>query len=92
MRGGKGKNIAADLHMEHLNKQFKESNKSSGGQLTEDTLARHSEMLGLQHVLSDMFNEQLASAKPKYTRKKGAADISNEINSHQNRPTGETFT
>ena len=48
VRGGKGKNVAADLHMEHLNKRYKESIKSAGGNLTNQTIARHSQMLGLQ--------------------------------------------
>ena len=63
VRGGKGKNVAADLHMEHLNKRYKESIKSAGGNLTNQTIVRHSQMLGLQDELSSLFKINLAATE-----------------------------
>ncbi|KAK3611122.1 hypothetical protein CHS0354_007381 [Potamilus streckersoni] len=37
LKGGKRKNIPKDLHCEHLNREYKESSRDAGGQLTTDT-------------------------------------------------------
>lgn len=45
--GGPGKNLEMDLQMEFFNKEYKESVKDAAGQLTEATIARHSQMVGV---------------------------------------------
>ena len=47
VNGGKRKNIPKDLHCEHLNMQYKENSRDAGGQLTLNTVNRHSQMLGI---------------------------------------------
>ena len=67
---GNGRNISADLHMEHLNNAYKESVKAAGGQLTDKTIERHSQMLGLQSELGELFNTNLAGTT-NYSRPRG---------------------
>lgn len=69
VRGGEGQNIAADLHMEHLNKAYKESVKAAGGQLTDATVERHSQMLGLQYELQELFAVNVAGGKVRPRRR-----------------------
>ena len=68
VKGGKRRNIPKDLHCEHLNREYKENSKRSGGQLTEETVARHSQMLGIGKVINEIFEEKVVG-KPSHTRK-----------------------
>ena len=77
--GGEGKNIVADLHMEHLNRAYKESVKAAGGQLTAATVERHSQMLGLQQELTDLFNENIAATRNIGSRKRGIVERRKDI-------------
>ena len=45
--GGKRKNIPKNLHCKHLNMQYKENSRDTGGQLTSNTVNRHCQMLGI---------------------------------------------
>lgn len=36
-----------DLYNEFLNKEYKENSRDAGGQLTDATIARHRQMLGI---------------------------------------------
>lgn len=78
VHGGEGKNIAADLHMEHLNNGYKSSIKAAGGQLTDDTIARHSQMLGMQHELSQLFGSNVAATHTHH-RRRGDAKHTDDI-------------
>lgn len=46
IRGG-GNNMPKDLYNDFLNKEYKENSRDAGGQLTDATIARHSQMLGI---------------------------------------------
>lgn len=76
--GGKAKNIPKDLHCEHLNMQYKENSRDAGGQLTTNTINRHSQMLGIGKNIQDIFNEQVVF-KPFHTRKHGDIDRQDDI-------------
>ena len=76
VQGIEGRNIAADLHMEHLNKAYKESIKAAGGNLTKDTRGRHSQMLGLHHEMTDLFSQNLASTVSHKQKSKESSDHS----------------
>lgn len=71
--GGKAKNIPKDLHCKHLNMQYKENSGDAGGQLTTNTISRHSQMLGIGKSIQDIFHEQVVF-KPFHTRKHGNID------------------
>lgn len=47
IRGGGHNNMPKDLYNEFLNKEYKENSRDAGGQLTDATIARHSQMLGI---------------------------------------------
>ena len=61
--GGARNNIPKDLHCEHLNRQYKENSRDAGGQLTEATINRHSQMLGIGKVLETVYQEQIVSSR-----------------------------
>ncbi|XP_062602465.1 uncharacterized protein LOC134264190 [Saccostrea cucullata] len=46
LTAGPGRNMEADIVNEFLNKEFKDSLKDAGGNLTVETVARHSQMVG----------------------------------------------
>lgn len=71
--GGKAKNIQKDLHCKHLNMLYKENSGDAGGQLTTNTISRHSQMLGIGKRIQDIFHEQVVF-KPFHTRKHGNID------------------
>nr|XP_022318775.1 uncharacterized protein LOC111121699 [Crassostrea virginica] len=50
-----------DLQMEFFNKEYKESVKDAAGQLTEATIARHSQMVGVGKVIRNVYYHQVAS-------------------------------
>ena len=77
VKGGQMRNIPKDLHCEHLNMEYKLNSRSSIGQLTEKTVARHSQMLGLGKILNDVFQEQVVSRQ--YTRKHGKVDRTADV-------------
>ena len=54
---GIGQNIPKDLHMEHLNRKYKENSKSSAGQLTEATIQRHSQLAALEENFFQYYNK-----------------------------------
>ena len=74
----KGKNIPKDLHCEHLNMQYKENSRDASGQLTSNTVNRHSQMLGIGKNIQSIFNEQVVF-KPYRTRKHGNIDRKEDI-------------
>ena len=55
--GGPDRNIEVDLFMEMLNRAYKESSKTSRGQLTQSTVERHSRMLSVCDNLNRIFDE-----------------------------------
>eukprot|EP00105_Crassostrea_gigas_P043801 XP_019927949.1 PREDICTED: uncharacterized protein LOC105340967 [Crassostrea gigas] len=46
LAGGPGRNMEADIVNEFLNKEFKDSLRDAGGNITDETVARHSQMVG----------------------------------------------
>ena len=76
--GGKRKNIPKNLHCEHLNMQYKENSRDVGGQLTSNTVNRHSQMLGIGKNIQSIFNEQVVF-KAYHTRKHGDIDRKEDI-------------
>ncbi|KAK3105421.1 hypothetical protein FSP39_024916 [Pinctada imbricata] len=46
LAGGPGRNIEMDLAVELLNNEFKQSLSDAGGNITEETVARHSQLVG----------------------------------------------
>ena len=79
VKGGKRKNIPKDLHCEHLNNEYKLNSRQAAGQLTENTIARHSQMLGLGKILNEVFEEQLVCKQKSYTRQHGSFDRKKDI-------------
>lgn len=75
---GKAKNIPKDLHCEHLNMQYKENSRDAGGQLTTNTINRHSQMLEIGKSIQDIFHEQVVF-KPFHTKKYGDIDRQDDI-------------
>lgn len=58
--------------------QYKENSRDAGGQLTTNTINRHSQMLGIGKNMQDIFNEQVVF-KPFHTRKHGDIDRQDDI-------------
>lgn len=56
---GKLKISPKDLHCEHLNMQYKENSRYAGGQITTNTVNRHSQMIGIGKSIQDIFHEQV---------------------------------
>ena len=59
VRGGMGNNIEMDLQMEFFNKEYKEAVQDAGGNISESTVARHSQMVGIKKELKKSFDKQL---------------------------------
>lgn len=80
VKGGASRNIPKDLHCEHLNMEYKQNSRTTAGQLTEATIARHSQMLGLGKTLNKVFEEQVISRqRHSYTRKHAEVDRSSDL-------------
>ena len=73
MVGGPERNLEMDLFMEFLNRAYKESSKTSRGQLTETTIQRHSRMLSMGSI--DNIFDQHRTVR----RKHGKPDRSSEV-------------
>lgn len=71
--GGRRKNIPKDLHCEHLNREYKQNSRTAGGQLTDETVNRYSQMLGIGKIIAKVFEEQVVH-KVTRTRKHAADD------------------
>ncbi|VDI38279.1 Hypothetical predicted protein [Mytilus galloprovincialis] len=67
MKGENNSNIEMDLQMEFFNREFKESIKDAGGNITETTIARHSEMVGVSKYLA-RFMSQVCNSAPHHNR------------------------
>ncbi|XP_041364463.1 uncharacterized protein LOC121379870 [Gigantopelta aegis] len=78
VHGGKRKNVPKDLHCEHLNNEYKENSRKAGGQLTEKTVGRHSQMLGIGKILDRVFDEKVVS-RPTPMRKHGKVDRTPDV-------------
>ncbi|KAK7136555.1 hypothetical protein R3I93_016781 [Phoxinus phoxinus] len=63
-RGGKGKNIPLDLHLEHLNNFLKSFLKNKGTNLTEQTADRVSRSAGVLKTLLDTADRELQLSQP----------------------------
>ena len=72
-RGGLGHNIEMDLQMEFFNREYKEAVKSAGGNLTTDTIARHSQMVGLSKDMAKLFDKEVAKVKEVKTSRKAVS-------------------
>ena len=72
--GGPNRNLEIDLYMEFVNKAYKESSKTSRGQLTPATIDRHSRMLAVGNNIDDLFDGTRVTR-----RKRGKPDRSSEI-------------
>ncbi|XP_014678940.1 PREDICTED: uncharacterized protein LOC106818780 [Priapulus caudatus] len=79
VNGGKGKNIAMDLHMEFLNKEYKESVKGAAGHLTADTVARHSQMVGVGKILVSVFEKEVSQLSRASVHTKTVTDRQKDI-------------
>ncbi|KAL3854926.1 hypothetical protein ACJMK2_014161 [Sinanodonta woodiana] len=78
LKGGKIKNIPKDLHCEHLNREYTESSRNAGGQLTTDTINRHSQMLGVGKAIYHLFDENVI-CRPFNNRKTGKINRKKDI-------------
>ena len=58
--------------------QYKENNRDASGQLTSNTVNRHSQMLGIGKNIQSIFNEQVVF-KPYHTRRHGNIDRKEDI-------------
>lgn len=76
--GGKRRNMPKDLHCEHLNREYKENSRDAGGQLTENTVNRHSQMLGIGRKITNIFEEQVAFTST-HTRKHTSVDRRKDV-------------
>ncbi|KAK3109124.1 hypothetical protein FSP39_023510 [Pinctada imbricata] len=72
-REGKGNNIA----MEHLNNEYKASVKDSGT-LTADTIARHSQMVGIGKAIRNVYELKLSDGHTR-THRKAVVDRSKDL-------------
>ncbi|XP_069114331.1 LOW QUALITY PROTEIN: uncharacterized protein [Argopecten irradians] len=79
--GGKAKNIAMDLQMEYFNKEYKESVKDASGQLTDDTVARHSQMVSVGKTLGSIYSTQVAGMSDRTIHKSGSVNLQKELDS-----------
>ncbi|XP_014672567.1 PREDICTED: uncharacterized protein LOC106813035 [Priapulus caudatus] len=70
-----GRNLEMDLQMEFYNKAYKESIKSAGGHITDNTVRRHGDMVGLGRSMQLLFDLQVAERRTD-KRKHGQADRS----------------
>lgn len=62
-RGGKGRNISLDLHLEHMNNFLKSFLRRSGPNLTEQTANKVSKSLGVLRALMETTDEELEVSK-----------------------------
>ncbi|KAJ8321142.1 hypothetical protein KUTeg_001267 [Tegillarca granosa] len=67
-----------DLQMEFFNREYKESVKDAAGQLTEATIARHSQMVSVGKALTFVYDQNVAS-RPSHTRSSGKVDRDKDI-------------
>ena len=63
-RGGKGKNIPLDLHLEHLNNFLKSFMRGLGSNLSERSAARISQSIGTLKELMDKTDSELERTRP----------------------------
>lgn len=63
-RGGKGRNIPLDLHLEHLNNFLKTFLKNKGPNLTEDAADRVSRSVGVLKTVMDTTDKELQVYRP----------------------------
>ncbi|KAI8487325.1 Serine palmitoyltransferase 2 [Branchiostoma belcheri] len=63
-KGGKGRNISCNLHLEHVNNFLRSSLKGLGPNLTEQTASRISKSLGILKGVLGTTDEELGVAKP----------------------------
>ena len=66
--------------MEHLNKIYKDSSKASLGQLTENTIQRHSQLAGLSEGFRKIYKEAILLQEFKGVRKTGRVDRTQDTN------------
>ncbi|XP_061162619.1 uncharacterized protein LOC133171838 [Saccostrea echinata] len=70
LAGGPGRNLECDMVNEFLNKEFKESLKDAGGNLTEETIHRHSQLAGgLGRVIDKAYAESVEAHLSDFIRK-----------------------
>ncbi|CAL9685008.1 unnamed protein product [Knipowitschia caucasica] len=63
-RGGQGKNIPLDLHLEHMNNYLKSFLKGLGPNLTENSANRISKSIGILKEMMDNTDRELEVTKP----------------------------
>ncbi|KAK7945429.1 hypothetical protein WMY93_001157 [Mugilogobius chulae] len=63
-RGGRGNNIALDLHLEHLNNYLKSFLKGLGPNLNESSATRISKSIGILKEVMDKTDQELANTRP----------------------------
>ena len=76
--GGKRKKHSKGPPLWTLNMQYKENSRDAIGQLTSNTVNRHSQMLWIGKNIQSIFNEQVVF-KPYRTRKHGNIDRKEDI-------------
>lgn len=57
--GGVRKNVSKDLHNEHINRKYKQNSKVSLGQLTDATIKRHSQLIGIETEFDKLYEEKV---------------------------------
>ncbi|XP_056001447.1 uncharacterized protein LOC130048570 [Ostrea edulis] len=77
--GGLGKNIEMDLQMEYFNKEYKESVKDAAGHLTPDTVARHSQMIGIGKEVAKVYDISVSGMSGRTIHKGGGVDRSKDF-------------
>ncbi|XP_056022213.1 uncharacterized protein LOC130055054 [Ostrea edulis] len=79
LSGGPGKNLEMDLVNEMLNKEFKESLKDAGGNLTVETVSRHSQLVGHLGRKLDKFFVNVSDVEEKQRVVSPARDFCQDI-------------
>ncbi|CAC5401407.1 unnamed protein product [Mytilus coruscus] len=78
VHGGVNRNIEMDLQMEFFNKELKESLKDAGGNISEKTMARHGEMVGVAKQLGKIM-DRICISSTQYCRSRSEIKRSDDI-------------
>lgn len=78
-KGGKGKNIPTDLHMEHLNRMLKDVITGLGANISESSIMNASKSLNAIALLTETFDDQLGIHHASIHHTKKSSDKDREL-------------
>ena len=79
-KGGRGRNISCDLHMEHLNRELKKAISGLGANLTKKSISRSAKCLRTVLEVCDNFDSANGVSKP--SGKHSQASLEKDVNSN----------